>query len=159
MLLKWNGICCVKTRHKVTWPRGKSQVKSTLIIGHFRVVRQFMPPINTRVIGQLASFWRIAIASRVICQSLLHTKICSARSTVLFESFALSWLDIKCMKRTAPKSWAKYTTCTWRAALKSWSKYSTDKVGRINTPVGRKRYRWHENAHYRLLIVLRSKFL
>ena len=35
------------------------------------------------------------------------------------------------MKRTAPKSWAKYTTCTWQAALKSWSRYSTDKVGRV----------------------------
>ena len=42
----------------------------------------------------------------------------------------ITWLDIKCMKRTAPKK--KYTTCTWRAALKSWLKYSTDKVGRIN---------------------------
>ena len=28
------------------------------------------------------------------------------------------------MKRTASKSWAKYTTCTWRTAPKSWLKYS-----------------------------------
>ena len=38
---------------------------------------------------------------------------------------SVSWIDIKCMKRTTPKSWAKYTTCTYQAAPKSWLKYST----------------------------------
>ena len=48
------------------------------------------------------------------------------------------------MRRTAPKSWAKYTTCTWQAALKSWSKYSTDKVGRINS----KKPLWENRLHF-----------
>ena len=64
--------------------------------------------------------------------SFLKRALISLTNPQLKPLYTVSWLDIKCMKRTAPKSWAKYTTCTWRAAPKSWLKYLTDKVGRIN---------------------------
>ena len=44
----------------------------------------------------------------------------------------LSWLDIKCIQRAAPKSWSEYTTGALRAASKSWLKYITNKVGKVN---------------------------
>ena len=35
----------------------------------------------------------------------------------------ISWLDIECMRRAVPRSWARYTACALWAAPRSWSKY------------------------------------
>ena len=88
--LSCSGVIKLMDRIWVTLPRGKSWVKSSLIIGHFWVVRRVLPPIHTQVIGMLVSFWWMAIAGRVICPSLRYPSANGVSlDTVLITNWAI----------------------------------------------------------------------